>query len=133
MPAKTMKLRTSLDEAEVRAKQDQIVGLLGEQQKAEEAKAVAAKRFRDQIKDLKKRIEAIRAEVAELSELREVEIEERLLDSNGDDCNPDDDDAKWVVITRLDTGEEVSRRKLTASERESRSSAWDDLSTLAEE
>lgn len=114
-----MKLRTQLTATEVEEKRERIVELLSERAEVDQAKKEAAKDYREQLKILDKRIEALRAEAAEGYDLREVEVDEKVT-------------GKMVTIFRTDTGEAVSRRRMTASEKEARE-AQDELLDLDDE
>lgn len=107
MSATTMKLKTLLTRAEVDAKQKQIVKLLGEVEELDRERKEVAKRLRDQIKVKGDRIEALRREIEAGEELREVKVEAEYSRTH-------------VTIIRKDTGEVVTRRKLTKSERSRR-------------
>jgi hypothetical protein len=109
-----MKLAVKLTPDESEAKRSMIVELLGERAELDEEKKAAAKRFREEFKLLEKRIEGLRSEVAEGYEMREVEVDEVVKGG-------------MVSIIRTDTREEVSKRRMTSSEKAARSAAPGDV------
>lgn len=107
---KTMKLLTRLSSEEIEEKRETIVELLGRRAQIEADKKESAREFREALKNIDKQIEGLRAEAAEMHELREVEVDERISGNK-------------VVIFRTDTGEVVSERKVGDSERQARARA----------
>lgn len=102
-----MKLRTKLSAAEIEERREEIIELLSERAEIDQAKKEAAKEYREKLKILDKRIEGLRAEAAEGYDLREVEVDETAAGAS-------------VTLFRTDTGEVVSSRRMTESERAAR-------------
>lgn len=114
---RTLKLRTELTEDEIHDKSAQIAQLVGERKDLADAKRREAKRYKDKIDQKAKQIEELSEEVNTRHEMREVEVSEIR-------------EGKFVVTYRVDSGESVSKRKLTASEEEGTEDIGEDSTEL---
>lgn len=102
---KTMSLRCDLTDDELAHRREQLLAELDAVDSLTEEKKEVAKEFADKIKSANAKAARLRTSLRQGYELREVPVTEKR-----------DDKAKDMMIIRDDTGEVVTRRKLSAAE-----------------
>lgn len=104
---KTMALRCKLTTDEWLARSRKLAQLLEERDAEEDAQGEEKRAMKGRLENLESEIRAVRRVVASAEEERNVEVEDHMDYENG-----------LVLRHRLDTGQEIARRKMSLEEQQ---------------